>query len=454
MKESFTLTLPSYVSETLRTLEDEGYEAWCVGGCVRDTILNRTVHDYDLACSAHWKEAKQALVSHGYTVHETGTKHGTITAVVEGHAIEITTYRTESGYSDGRHPDEVKFSSSIEEDLARRDFTINAMAYHPNRGLLDCWGGMDDICNRVIRVVGDPFKRFKEDGLRILRACRFASQLGFSIHPDTLNAMVACKMMLTHVSAERITHELDCLLLGDSVHDALMETVDVLVAVMPEIAACRDFDQHTPYHIYDVWEHTAWVVQRAPATRLARWAALLHDIGKPAARFFEGDRAHFFGHPQLSAILAEPLLKRLLLAPSFIQQVLTLVRIHDVQIAATRKSVRKALAKLDGDVDLFKTLIGLKRADALAQSDLNKPRLELTYDLERILDEIEATNAAFTVKQLAINGSDVMDAGVPAGRPVGLALQAALEAVIDERIPNERDALLDFVKEQDANSAC
>jgi len=450
MNERLKVTLPTYVNETLRVLEDEGHEAWCVGGCVRDAVLGRAVHDYDLACSARWDEAKQVLESRGITVHETGAKHGTITAVVEGHAIEITTYRTESGYSDGRHPDEVKFSRSIEEDLARRDFTMNALAYHPDRGLLDCWGGWEDIHDGVIRVVGDPVTRFKEDGLRILRACRFSSQLGFSIHPETLQAMVSCKMMLSRVSAERITHELDCLLLGENVHDALMATVDVLVAILPEIAACKGFDQHTPYHIYDVWEHIAWVVQYAPPTRLARWAALLHDIGKPAACFFEGERAHFFGHPQLSVILAEPLLKRLLIGPSFSKQVLTLVRIHDVQIAATRKSVRRALAKLDGDVELFKTLIGLKRADALAQSDLNKQRLELTYELERILDEIQTTEAAFTVKQLAINGSDVMEAGIPAGRAVGLALQSALDAVIDERIPNERDALLEFVKENQA----
>ena len=446
MSEHATIQLPHYIERIMKLLEANGFECWCVGGCVRDALLGRDTHDFDLATAAEWRETERILTAGGIAVHRTGAKHGTVTAVVDGEPVEITTYRIDSGYSDGRHPDEVTFARSIQEDLARRDFTVNALAYHPERGLLDCWGGLDDLRAGVIRAVGEPFKRFREDGLRILRACRFVSQLGFSLDPETLQAMTACKMMLSHVSAERITHELDCLLLGEHVHDALMQSIDVLVAIMPELAACKGFDQHTPYHIYDIWEHTAWVVQRSPRTRLARWAALFHDIGKPAACFFEGERAHFFGHPKLSAVLAEPIMKRLLMAPTFMQQVLTLVKMHDVQIAATMRSVRRALVRLDGDTELFRTLIGIKRADALAQSELSLPRLELANDLERVLDEIEATQCAFTVKQLVVNGHDVMDAGIPAGPAVGQALDAALDAVIDERIPNERDALLAFIR--------
>ena len=445
---TFRIELPPYVMRALCVLEEGGYESWCVGGCVRDALLCRDTHDFDIATAAPWQETERLFCEQEIPVHRTGEKHGTVTAVIDGEALEITTFRTDRDYSDGRHPDSVSFVQSIEEDLARRDFTMNALAYHPARGLLDCWHGLDDLNGKTIRVVGDPFRRFKEDGLRILRGCRFASQLGFGIHPETLQAMTACKMMLANVSAERITHEMDELLMGDHVHDALMETVDVIVAIMPEIAACKGFDQHTPYHIYDVWEHTAWVVQRAPATRVARWAALFHDIGKPAACFFEGERAHFFGHPKLSAMLAEPIMKRLLMSPLFINRVLTLVRVHDFQIAATPRSVKRALARMDGDIELFRELIGLKRADALAQSSLNQPRFELACELGKVLDEIEETNAAFTVKQLAIDGDDVIAAGIPEGPAVGKVLESALEAVIDERIGNEREALLSFIAQQ------
>ncbi|MBQ2681249.1 MAG: HD domain-containing protein [Eggerthellaceae bacterium] len=433
----------------LRALESADHEAWLVGGCVRDALLKRPIHDYDIATSARWQDAETALIAADFTVHRTGTAHGTVTASLDGNAIEVTTYRTDGAYTDGRHPDNVTFVSTIEEDLARRDFTINAMAYHPDRGLLDTWNGKSDLETRTIRVVGDASKRFAEDGLRVLRGCRFASQLGFTIEPTTLAAMKKEKTGLLRVSAERITHEMDELLFGDFVHDALMETVDVLVAFMPEIAACRGFDQHTPYHIYDVWEHTAWVVQQSPKTRLARWVALFHDIGKPAAFYTDANgRGHFFKHQQLSAMLAKGIMERLLMSPAFITQVLMLVRIHDRQIGANSRSVKRALSKLDGDVDLFRTLCGIKRADALAQSELSEPRLKLSYELERVLDEVIASNDAFSLKQLAINGNDVIELGVPSGPQIGELLDLALDAVIEEKLPNEYEALLAFLRAQ------
>lgn len=443
------MAIPGYAAAALDALESAGFESWLVGGCVRDSLLERDVHDYDIATSALWEDAERTLGAAGFDVRRTGTKHGTITAALAENAVEVTTFRVDGAYSDGRRPDSVEFTRSIEEDLARRDFTVNALAYHPARGLLDCWSGLDDLQGKTIRAVGDPEKRFREDGLRVLRGCRFASQLGFTIEPSTLSAMKSCKRMLLRVAAERITCELDELLLGDYVHDALMETADVLVAVLPEAAACRGFDQHTPYHIYDVWEHIAWVVQHTPATRLGRWAALLHDIGKPSACLFEAERperAHFYGHAEISARLAKGLMGRLAHAPAFIERVLTLVRIHDDQIAATPRSVRRALARLDGDVDLFETLIGLKRADALAQSELSAKRVELADQLEHVLADVLASNAAFTVKQLAIDGNDVISLGMPAGPAVGEALATALAAVIDEQVPNDREALLAFLK--------
>ena len=445
----FGIDIPPFAHKALRALEAAGHEAWLVGGCVRDALIGRQIHDYDLATSARWQDAETALNAAGFTVHRTGTTHGTVTATLDGNAIEVTTYRADGTYTDGRHPDNVTFVRTIEEDLARRDFTINAMAYHPDCGLLDTWNGQRDLETHTIRVVGDASKRFAEDSLRVLRGCRFASQLGFTIEPITLAAMKKEKTGLLRVSAERITHEMDELLLGDFVHDALMETVDVLVAFMPEIAACRGFDQHTPYHIYDVWEHTAWVVQRSPKTRLARWTALLHDIGKPAVFYTDANgRGHFFKHQQVSVKKKKSIMERLLMSPTFTAQVLTLVRIHDRQIAANSRSVKRALSNLNGDINLFRTLCGVKRADALAQSELSKPRLELSYELERVLDEVLASNDTFSLKQLAVNGNDVLALGVPAGPQIGELLDAALDAVIEEKLPNEREALIAFLRTQ------
>ena len=439
------ILLPSYALAAMDALEGAGHEAWCVGGCVRDALLRRPVSDYDIACSAEWRETERVLQKEGFSVHRTGVKHGTVTAVLDGHAMEITTFRSDGPYSDGRHPDSVKFVNSIEEDLARRDFTVNALAYHPSRGLLDCWEGLADLDCGIIRAVGTPGDRFKEDALRILRGCRFASQLGFTLDADTKQAMWSHKLRMVHVSSERITHELSALLLGDHVHDALLACIDILGAVLPELVAMKGFEQHTPYHIYDVWEHTAWVVQRSPRTPLARWAALFHDCGKPGAFFMDGDRGHFYGHPLLSVELARGALSRFALAPAFVSDVLTLVRIHDKTIAATPKSVKRALADMDGNVELFRTLVGIKRADALAQSAMSEPRIQLANDLEVVLDSVLKANEAFSLKHLAITGNDVMALGVPEGPAVGSALKRALDAVIDGQVPNDRDALLAYL---------
>ncbi|MBQ9041780.1 MAG: HD domain-containing protein [Eggerthellaceae bacterium] len=440
---SKAIPLPEYVIEALSTLESSGFEAWCVGGCVRDALLERHVNDYDIATNARWEDVERVMASSGFAVHRTGAKHGTVTVSRNGHAMEITTYRADGEYTDGRHPDCVEFVRTIEEDLARRDFTINAMAYHPDRGILDCWGGMADLDAGMIRVVGDGNERFSEDALRILRGCRFASQLGFSLEADTKQAMWSHKMRMSHVSAERITHELTEMLLGEHVRDALMECIDIIGAVLPEVVAMKGFEQHTPYHIYDVWEHTAWVVQRSPRTPLGRWAALLHDSGKPGAFFMDGDRGHFYGHPLLSVEIARGALSRLSLSPAFVADVLTLVRLHDKTIPATTKAVKRTLAEFGGDIELFRTLIGIKKADALAQSALSEPRIQLASDLEVVLDNVIASQDAFTIGQLAVNGKDIMSLGVPEGPRVGGILSELLSSVIDEKLPNDRNALLD-----------
>ncbi|WP_246600067.1 CCA tRNA nucleotidyltransferase [Gordonibacter massiliensis (ex Traore et al. 2017)] len=440
------IALPPHAARALSVLEEAGYEAWCVGGFVRDALLGRPCADVDIATDAPWRDVQRAFEAAGWRTHETGTAHGTLTVVDEGEALEITTYRADGAYTDARHPEAVSFVRTIEEDLARRDFTVNALAYHTARGILDPYGGRADLEARTIRAVGDPAKRFSEDALRILRACRFASQLGFGIDADTYAGMMANKNQLLRISAERVTHELECLLLGEHVREALMGTVDVLAAVLPELVACKGFEQRTPYHIYDVLEHTARVVQGTPPYPLVRWAALFHDTGKPAAFFQDPEgTGHFYGHAKISVRLAQCAMGRLALSPAFVGRVLTLVRYHDDVVEPTSKSVKRALARLGGDVELFRALCDLKRGDALAQAPQCAGRVALADELDAVLDGVLEADEAFTLKKLGVDGRDAMAAGIPQGPDVGAALAAALDAVIDERVPNERGALLAFL---------
>ena len=446
---SVSIEVPGSALRVIETLEAAGFEAWCVGGFVRDSLLGRPVADVDIACSALWQDAARACERAGMRVHETGTKHGTITVACDSEAFEVTTYRVDGAYSDARHPDTVRFVRTIDEDLARRDFTINALAYHPQRGLADPFGGIEDARRGVIRTVGDPKLRFEEDALRILRACRFASQLGFSIDPSTYAAMLAGKAGLLRVSAERITAELQKLLLGDAVRDAILKTADVLAAVLPELVAMKGFDQCTPYHCYDVLEHTARAVAGTPPYPLVRWAALFHDMGKPGAFFREASgRGHFYGHAKISVALARGIMGRLTFSSAFRDRVLLLVERHDDVIEATPKAVKRALARMGGDVDLFRALCDLKRGDASAQApEYAEERMRRADDLRRVLDEILAADEAFTLKRLAVNGRDALDAGIVQGPAIGAALGAALDAVIDGRVPNEREKLQAFLEE-------
>ena len=433
----------------LRVLEQGGFEAWLVGGCVRDALLGRPCSDIDIASDAHWQDVEHLFEERGFATHQTGVAHGTLTVIVNGQPFEITTYRCDGAYKDSRHPDSVRFVSSIEEDLARRDFTINAMAYHPEHGLIDPYGGKDDLAHGVIRAVGDPKKRFDEDALRILRACRFSAQLGFEIENDTYKGMVYNKGLLYKVSAERIVHELDRLLLGDYAGQALVNTVDALCAVLPELVAMKGFDQHTPYHIYDVLEHTAHVVDGVPPYRLVRWAALFHDMGKPACFFADDDgTGHFYGHANVSVFLAKGIMSRLKMSPAFAARVLTLVKRHDEVVEPTPRAVKRMLARLGGDTELFSALCDLKRGDARGQAPRCAERIGVADELERVLGEIQAKGDAFSLKDLAVNGRDAIALGIEQGPAVGAALERALSAVIDEKVPNEREALLAFIEDQ------
>jgi tRNA nucleotidyltransferase (CCA-adding enzyme) len=443
--------IPRSAFEILHHLESAGYETWFVGGFVRDSLMGRPCQDIDLATSAHWQDVSRVAAAAGFTVHETGTQHGTVTVVSPApahEAYEITTFRTDGSYKDGRHPDSVIFVKTINEDLARRDFTINAIAWHPDRGLFDPFNGEGDIHTQVIRVCGDPKQRFKEDALRILRAARFASQLGFEIELSTQDAMTRSKNLLHKISKERIAAEIDKLLLGPHAGHAIIQCSSALEFVLPELVAMKGFDQHTPYHIYDVLEHTAYVVDATQPTLLNRWAALCHDMGKPAACFYDAtnDVNHFYGHANVSCELARPLLKRFLKSEKFIADVLTLVKHHDEVIEPTEKSVKRALRRLDGRVDLFEALCDLKQADARAQAPMCADRITLADELLQILNSIVEGKEPFALKDLAINGGDVIACGVNPGPQIGSILNNALDAVIEGAVTNNKSELIDYIK--------
>ena len=414
------IPLPQRTLAAFDALENAGFETWIVGGYVRDALLGRPSSDIDIATQAHWQDVQRVFEGQGYRTHETGTAHGTLTVIVDEQALEVTTYRSDGAYADARHPNQVSFVRTIAEDLARRDFTMNALAYHPARGLFDPYGGHADLEARIIRAVGDPDRRFSEDALRMLRACRFAAELGFAIDPNTFEGMLANKGLLPRISTQRITHELQRLLLGEHAGRALTATVDVLAAVLPD---------------------------GVPPYPLVRWAALFHDMGKPAAFFTDEDgTGHFYGHAAISVMLARGIMGRLALSSAFSAQVLTLVERHDDVIDRTPKAVKRALSRLGGNVELFAALCDLKRGDARGQAPRCIDRVSDADELERILSEILAADEAFSLKKLAIDGRDVIELGVPQGPLVGLALSDALDAVMDERIDNEACALRAFIE--------
>ncbi len=438
------IPIPDHGMAVFACLREAGFDAWFVGGYVRDGIMGREAHDVDIATDARWEQVQAACEDAGMSTHETGIKHGTITIVPDGeHPVEVTTFRVDGPYRDGRHPESVTFARTIEEDLMRRDFTMNALAYQPGVGLLDPTGGMADMRDGIIRVVGCARTRFKEDALRILRGCRFVSELGFTLEASTYETMIQCKSLLEQVSRERKVYELDRLLMGDHAHEALMATEPVLEFLVPELVAMSGCPQRTKYHCYDVLEHTAWAVQSAEPTRLVRWAAFCHDMGKPAAAFLDEDGVeHFYGHASVSAQLARGLMHRLGLSPAFAEEVCALVSQHSGTIQATRKSVRKALAKLEGRPEMLRALLALKRADMMAHAPEYAKDAACFDEVEAVLDEVLEAQEAFSVRMLAIDGRDLMAADVPEGPEVGRALSWLLEEVMEERVPNEREALL------------
>ena len=422
-------------------LRKAGYDAYVVGGCVRDSLLGKEPHDWDICTSATPDEVKRVFESN--ITYDTGVKHGTITVLsADGAPYEVTTFRTEGVYSDNRHPDNVEFVKSIRQDMSRRDFTINAMAYNGDE-IVDYFGGQEDLEARVIRCVGNADERFQEDALRVLRALRFSSTYGFSIEHETAAAIHRNAPLLNNIAAERIREELCKMLFGQGVLDVLIEYSDVIATVIPEIKPCIGFEQHNRYHQYTVYDHIAHAVANYTGNDVSiKVALLLHDIGKPQCYTEDERGGHFHGHGIPSHDIAEVVVDRLRFDNKTKQEVLDLVLYHDSVIEPQPKVVRRWLNKIGEK--RFRQLLNVRMADIKAHAEgTQESRIERCQALDRILEDVLAEEQCFSMKDLAVNGRDIMEAfGLSQGKMVGDTLRYLLDGVISGEFENSRDALL------------
>lgn len=432
----------------LKMLKNSGFEAFLIGGSVRDFIMGREIGDIDVTTNATPDEVKEAFAD--FRVIEAGIKHGTVTVLIDNEPVEITTYRSESGYSDNRHPDSVTFSEKLSDDVIRRDFTMNGIAYDFENGFCDLVGGIDDIKNKTIRCIGDPEKRFHEDALRILRALRFSSVLGFEIESETKKAVHNCRELLKNISAERIREELVKLLCGKNAYGVLAEFYDVIGVFIPEILPLVGFNQHNRHHIYDAYMHTVKALEQSKPEPRIRLALLFHDIGKPkTATTDEKGEMHFYSHPKTSARMTEEIMTRLKFDNDTKNAVVTLVRFHDTPITVNnenrpdRKRIKKIMSQIGKD--LICDLIEVKRCDNRAHA----PEFVLSEDFYKecceIADGILSENECLTVKDLKINGNDLIKMGFT-GRDIGKKLNECLNAVIEEKVKNDFEELERYVK--------
>lgn len=447
------IQLPQQVKQIIDTLEQAGFEAFAVGGCVRDSILGRAPDDWDITTSAAPHQVK-ALFRR--TV-DTGIAHGTVTVLLDGQGFEVTTYRIDGEYEDGRHPKEVTFTDSLTEDLRRRDFTINAMAYNDRRGLVDAFEGILDLQKGVVRCVGDPKMRFQEDALRMLRAVRFAAQLGFAVEESTQRAIREMAGSLRQISAERIQTELVKLLVSPHPEKlALAYELGVTAVFLPEFDAMMETEQNNPHHCYSVGMHTIKALEASPADRIVRLAMLMHDFGKPAVKTTSDGTDHFYGHPAVSERLAQNVLRRLRFDNGTARKVKLLVGLHDDyprikgetlqkltegKNAVEKKTVRR-IAHNAGR-ELFWPLMDVFRADVLAQSSFRRAeKLLLIEQICAAYREIEKDGECLSVKELAADGKDLIRAGMQPGPEIGQTLERMLRDVLDEPSHNTKEYLL------------
>ena len=431
--------LPPNIQNCIDLLEAAGFAAYAVGGCVRDACLGRNPHDYDLCTGA--LPAQTEEVFRDYRLVLAGEKHGTVTVITEDGPVEITTFRTEGGYRDNRHPDWVKFVPDIQGDLARRDFTVNAMAYSPTRGFADPFGGREDLRNHVLRAVGDPEARFREDSLRILRGVRFAARFGLTPEEHTMQAMLSQAGLMENLARERVFEELCKLLLVAKAED-ITRFAPILAAVIPELAPMIGFDQRSPHHAYDLITHTAHVVEGVPPTLPLRWAALLHDTGKVKTFTLDATgRGHFYGHAKDSAAIANDILRRLKAPTALREEVVPLIGRHMTRLQPDRKLLRRQVSKYG--FPMVEAQLALQQADMGSKGTVEDDGSAVFAEVRQLLADLKAEDACLSLKDLAVNGNDLMALGFQ-GRAIGACLNRLLELVVEERLPNKKEALLAF----------
>lgn len=441
------IQIPQYANYIIKTLQHYGYEAYIVGGCVRDAVLGKEPADWDITTSAKPLQIKSIFQK---TV-DTGLKHGTVTVLMEKEPFEVTTYRIDGEYEDHRRPNEVTFTTNLREDLMRRDFTINAMAYNDKDGLVDLFGGMEDLEKKLIRCVGNPDDRFDEDALRMLRAVRFAAQLGFEIEEPTMNAIRRKYGFLKDISAERIQVELTKLLVSN--HPEKIKTayeLGMTSIFLPEFDAMMNTPQNNPHHKYNVGDHTVEALKRIDADKILRLAALLHDVGKPDTRSTDAEGIdHFYEHYKKSGEKSEEILRRLKYDNHTIKSVRHLIEWHDFrwddESYAGMAKVRRLVSKVG--IEYFEPLLKLQRADILGQSSyLQEKKLRVLQEVEDIYGEVKKNHDCLTVKDLDIDGVTLIRNGIPAGKRMGIILERLLDMVIEEPKLNQRAILLELAK--------
>lgn len=439
-----TINLPADVHFIIETLEKRGHEVYAVGGCIRDALMGTEPKDWDICTSALPRQTMDTFA--GEHIIETGIKHGTITLMLNQNAYEITTYRVDGIYSDNRRPDSVTFVRSLREDLSRRDITINALAYSPKTGVVDLFDGISDLRGKVVRCVGEADTRFREDALRILRALRFASNLGFEVTKSTSESIHRNKELLTSIASERIMVELNKLLCGRCAGEILRSYKDVFAVFIPELESMVGFEQNNPHHHVDVWEHTVEAVTYAPADTVLRLTLLLHDIAKPLCYTQVDGVGHFYKHGQIGADMAKDILRRLKYDGNTVSAVSQLVLYHDAEIEPRRKIIRRWLSRIGEE--RLRMLIDIKKADTLAQApEYRGKKLDALDAAADLIDEVIEQRLCFSLKDLAVNGRDLMDAGITDGVQIGRMLNRLLEMVVDESAENDKEVLLHQARE-------
>lgn len=431
----------------IEILKAKGFEAFLIGGSVRDFVMGLPIGDIDITTNATPEEVKQVFSD--FRVIETGIKHGTVTVLINNEPLEITTYRSEGTYSDNRHPDSVIFSNSLADDVVRRDFTMNGIAYDFDNGFCDLVGGLPDIKNKTIRCIGNAETRFCEDALRILRAMRFSSVLGFEIETETKKAIHKCKDLLKNISAERIREEFTKLICGKNAYTVLQEFSDVITVFIPEIRECVGFEQKNRHHCFDVYTHTLKAVEKSSQNSTIRLALFFHDIGKPrVAHFDEKGEQHFYSHPKVSAEMTEKIMTRLRFDNDTKNKVVTLVRMHDspIMVNDMTKPDRKRLKKIMSQIgsELIFDLIEIKYCDNSAQNSEYFRGEDFYKQTREIVNEIINEKECFSIKHLAVDGNDLIALGFR-GKKIGETLEKCLTAVIDGKVENEKSELIKYI---------